>query len=636
MRALAGQRPSALAGSPVVALPRLLARARVDRWAVVALAACLVLALAYVAVVPPFESPDENSHYEYAMRLAELRRAPALEDRSPALYARVSEYMVARGLGLWIPAPDGGRQLGFNQELGRQPPFYYLLPAALGQLVAEPLGLQVRVMRLGSVALGLGVVLLAALAGRAAFPDDPFASRALPLVVGLTPGFLFIAASVNNDNLANLGGALAFLGLVLGVRRGLDRRSALLILGGTALGLAGKRTALALLPTAGIALYVLWAARWRHRTWAIAAIVVPLLALLALPTWALAPTGRVAGWQTTRAGQSSRSEDGLIGSAALLVAADGDAPARLTQVLSAADVTRAGASGLTAAAWIRSADDAPATARIGFDQGLGSSASATLAIDGTWRFARVAFTPSGSGPVRLTLATESRAALFDAVVVAPGDRAGVPELEDARGGTGRWGGERFANLVANGSGEIAERGLRPWVGALADLVGAPAPVLIALGAAQPLPPAALQQRLSFAFEGYLGRFGWLSLPMPDWTYQAATLVGLVAVAGLALRAAHPADRADRPVLGLCVLAALSAVGVAIVPFLIGVMGGELPQGRYLYPSILPLSALIAAGLGRLVPRSRHDLALVALTVGGAALNLVALGVTLVPRYASGA
>jgi hypothetical protein len=631
---LADERPSTLTRASTVLKPRLALRLGLDRWGAVALVLGLVLTLSYVVVVPPFESPDENSHYEYAVRMAQLRRVPTFEDRSPELVARVTDYMVARGLGLWIPTPDGGKEIGFGQELGRQPPWYYVVPALLGQIVSQPMGLQVRVMRLVSVACGVGVVVLAIAAGRIAFPGDPFAQRALPLLVALTPGFLFIAGSINNDNLANLGGALSFLGMFLAVRRGrIDARALVVIVGGLVLALAGKRTALALLPTAAIVLYLLWAARRRHPTLAAAVVVVPLLGLVTLPDWALVPTPRVAGWQTARAGQPSRSDEALAGAASLLVGPEGGPPARLMQVLSTADVARAGARGLTAAAWVRSVDGAPGHAQLGFDQGIGLAASTTVAIDETWRLLRVAFRPNGPGAVRVSLTADGAAALFDAVVVAPGELVGAPDLDDPDGKTGVWNGEPFANLVANGSGEAAERGLRPPVAAIADLVGAPSPTLVAVGSARLLPPDLLSQRFSFTFEGYLGRFSWLSLSMPDWTYQAAWLVVAVGVVGFLVRLIRPRDGRDRAVLALCVLGALSAIVVGVGPFLIGVMGGELPQGRYLYPSVVPLTAVVAAGLSRFVPVRRADVALAALTAAGLTLNVVAIGGTLIPYYA---
>jgi hypothetical protein len=599
-------------------------------WPLALAGAFLVLALAYVALVLPFDSPDENSHYEYAIRLGELGRVPTIDDRAQPLFERVRDYMVARGAGLWLPAPDGSRQIGFNLELGRQPPLYYLLPAALARLAPDDLGRQVRLMRLTSVLCGLGVVALGLAAGRAAFPDDRFTALALPAVAALTPGFLFISASLNNDNLANLGGAAAFLGLALLVRRGLEPRALAILAAGLLVGLAGKRTALALLPTAGLAL--LLAALWRlpSRPARAAVALVCLLVPLGLPLWGLAELDRAAGWQTARAGQTSRSPDGLLGEGAFLVVPDPSGrPGQLLQVLSAADVAGAGGS-LTVSAWVRSLDGAAASARLAVDQG-GRAASATVPVDATWRFVRVTYRPQGGGPVRVSLLAEpdGAGALFDGVVVAAGERVGIPEADDALARAGRWDGRPFANMVANGSAELTERGLRPWLGSLALALGAPPAVLVSLGSPDLLPAPLVVHRFQFTFETYLGRFGWLTLTMPDAVYWLAALLAVVALVGAVSRLARPTERVP---LGLCALAAASALAVGLGPFLVGAMGDELPQGRYLYPAILPISGLVAAGLGRFVPAGRESLALALLLAGGVALNVLALTATLIPRY----
>lgn len=565
----------------------------------------------------PFDAPDENSHYEYALRLRELGRTPTMDDRDPALFQRVSERMATTGVGLMLPRADGGRELGFNLELGRQPPTYYLLAAALSAAGGE-LGLQVRVMRLASVLLGICVVAVAWLCGRVLFPGEPFTSGATAALVALTPGFLFNSATINNDSLANLGGALAFLGVARCFRAGLDWRWVAVALAGLALGLLGKRSALTVLPAVALALY--WMTAWRLPRLRWAAALVPVAALLSAPLWAFVEQERAVGWQTAQAGQVSRSREALLGDGSLLVPGGG----RLLQVLSSADVARAGSEGLTIAAWVRSASDDPARVRVTLDQGM-RSAGSSLTVDGTWRFARAHFRPEGSGPVRVALiAEEGGGALFDGVVVAPGDRVGVPAVNagDVRAGT--WSGAQFANMAGNGSGEFAERGPRPGLAELADALGAPQPLLAALASARPLPSGLLPQRVWFTFETYLGRFGWLTLTMPDWTYWLAAVVVVGSAGGLVLRVGRAA--------GLCGLFAVSAFVVGVGPFLVGALPGELPQGRYLYPAIVPLSALVAAGLAAFVPAARQEQALRALVLVGVVLNVVAVSATLLPRY----
>jgi hypothetical protein len=611
-----------------------------------ALIGFVVLALLYAGLVPPFESPDENSHYEYARLLGELGRPPSPAERSTALRDVVERYMLERGYGLIQPQPDGRGRLGFGDETQRQPPTYYALAAPLGRLAPDDLEWQLRAMRLASVALATVVVAAAAVAGRALFPADRFARLALPLAVALTPGFAFIGASVNNDNLANAGAAVAFAGLAVALGRGVSPAALAMVGLGLVVGIAGKRTALPLLPAALLGLYWIVVARvgW-PRLFRAALAAAPVVAVVALAPLAFEESGRATGWQVEHAAEASRAADGLFGVAALRVAPGPDGrPSRLQQHLGAADVARAAESGLTATAWVRASDEvAPGQpgpkVRLQLVQG-GAGPSDERTADGVWRPLRVAATPHREGTVSLLLAVEpgAGAALVDGVVVALGQRDGLPDLGDASGRTGRWQETAYANLARNGSGEEAERALAGWLARLAEPLGASSALLVAmtdLSHLVAMPPAVLEHRLWFAFYSYVGRFGWLVLPMPDLAYGSVQLaVGLAGV-GLTLRlvGALRGDGRAGAAIGLSALVASTVLAAGILPFLTGALGDEWPQGRYLYPAIVPLSALLVYGLGRLVPPRLAGPAVALFAAGGIALNGVALLGTILPRYA---
>ena len=636
----ASQRATAAAEPAPAAPPADAARRALDPGAWI-VAGFVLLALLYVAVVPPFESPDENSHYEYARLLGDLGRRPLIEERSAPLRAEVERYMLERGYGLLLPSPDGGRRLGFNDELQRQPSTYYWLPAALGKLAAGDLEWQVRAMRLGSVVLGTLVVVAAVLAGRVLFPDETFPRLALPLLVALTPGFAFIAASVNNDNLANAGAALAFLGLAVALRRGLTFRALALAIGGLALAISGKRTPVALVPAALLALYwiALLRARWPTTPRVLLALLPVALAVVAAQT-AFEGGRRASGWQIERAADVSRVDEGLFGEAALRVApGTSGAPGRLRQSLSAADVERAAETGLTAVAWVRvdGADASTPTAKARLQLGQGDSGpSAELVVADVWRPLRVYHRATTGEPVTVTLAVEGEAAvLVDGVVVALGERTGLPEADDTTMARGRWAGAPFANLAANGSAERADRELAPWLATLLEPFGAGDLLIASTDVARltSIPGPVLEHRLWFVLQSYVGRFGWLVLPMPDLAYQVVLALAAVGVVGALTRLA---DRRAAPVVGLLVLIGAFVVAAATLPFLSGGLGEEWPQGRYLYTGIIPLSALVAMGLGRFLPPRLAEAGLAALAGGGLALNALALLGTIVPRYAGSA
>jgi 4-amino-4-deoxy-L-arabinose transferase-like glycosyltransferase len=180
----------------------------------IALALCLgfaLLAIFYAASTPPFESPDEASHFLYAHNLQQTGQLPVLEDQDtvfasqsaqrhhPPLYYALGALLISltqRGdLDAYLqlnPLASVGVVADNNLNV-------YLHP------VPPPSGdtaFAVWIFRLFSIALSTGTVWLiyrAALliAGRR------IALLALLLVVSI-PTFISISASINNDNLITL------------------------------------------------------------------------------------------------------------------------------------------------------------------------------------------------------------------------------------------------------------------------------------------------------------------------------------------------------------------------------------------------------------------------------------------------
>jgi len=242
----------------------------------------LSLALLYSAVNPLFESSDEMWHIGMAVRLA-------------------------RGEGLPVQRP--GEETPWRQE-GSQPPLYYALLAGLTRgfglslddfeaiYIRNPyawLGdpsrianrnqvlhgswerfpwrgavLTLHLWRLVSVALGLLTVLATVNTVHLLFPDRPGWALGSGLLVAVNPMFLFIAASVNNDNLVNAATAAGLWLMALRFRYQGDRKGrpywphAVLL--GLTLGAAAlaKLSGLTLWP---VALALLLGLAWRERQW---------------------------------------------------------------------------------------------------------------------------------------------------------------------------------------------------------------------------------------------------------------------------------------------------------------------------------------------------------------------------------
>jgi hypothetical protein len=190
------------------------------------LAAYVVLASIYSIVTPIFEASDELWHYPMVKYLADH--------------------------GLQLPPQDPANPGPWRQE-GSQPPLYYLLSAILTAGidtsdmervrrinphadigVGRPDGnvnmivhradmeafpwrgttLAVHVIRFFSIALGLGTVIVTYQLAREIFPEQPLIALGAAALNAFLPMFLFISASVNNDNLSNLLGNLLTLLIV--------------------------------------------------------------------------------------------------------------------------------------------------------------------------------------------------------------------------------------------------------------------------------------------------------------------------------------------------------------------------------------------------------------------------------------
>ena len=202
----------------------------------------------YAAFTPPWQAPDEPAHYNYIRHLAEGEGLPVL---LPGDYPH--QYLEAIKARRFPPdMPIAPLRYEFHQ-----PPLYYLLAVP----VYWGAGGALLPLRLLSVALG--ALLLLAVWGLvgAAFPGRPALRLAVVAFVAFLPMHVALAASVNNDILAELWLALGGWGL-LRVLRGRPTPRHLVgtgvVLG---LGLLTKTTAYILLPLAlgAVALRQAWA-----------------------------------------------------------------------------------------------------------------------------------------------------------------------------------------------------------------------------------------------------------------------------------------------------------------------------------------------------------------------------------------
>jgi Predicted membrane protein (DUF2142) len=257
---------------------------RVPRAAWVCALVAFLNAACWSVVSPPFEVPDEPSHFAYVQRLAETGRLPSGSGEvfPPAEQAVVGalrvknvrfdpsvgtistpaeQHTLERALAAPLPR-TGSPQAGVATS---QPPLYYALEtvpyklASLGTLLD-----QLAAMRLLSALMGGLTALFAYLFVREALPGAPWAWTVGGLGVALTPLLGLMSGAVNPDALLFAVSAALFYCLARGFRRGFTAGLALAIGAVLATGFLTKLTFLSLLPGAVLGLLVLCAREARR------------------------------------------------------------------------------------------------------------------------------------------------------------------------------------------------------------------------------------------------------------------------------------------------------------------------------------------------------------------------------------
>jgi 4-amino-4-deoxy-L-arabinose transferase-like glycosyltransferase len=245
-------------------------------------AAFILLAGLYSVVVPLFEASDELSHYPVVKHLADgkglivqqpgVETAWKQEGSQPPLY-----YALAAGLTSWIDTDDLPDMLWYNLRANIGNPLAAGNKNMIFHTEAEAFpwqrtALAVHLARFLSILLQSGTIYFTYRLSLEVSPGRSDVAALAALLIALNPMFLFIAGSVNNDNLVVPLATLALWLLARILRRGWPGRGEIVALGAV-LGCAGlaKLSGLTLLPLAGLTLaavafrrYRLRAAFWRQ------------------------------------------------------------------------------------------------------------------------------------------------------------------------------------------------------------------------------------------------------------------------------------------------------------------------------------------------------------------------------------
>ena len=116
--------------------------------------------------------------------------------------------------------------------------------------------------------------------------------------------------------------------------------------------------------------------------------------------------------------------------------------------------------------------------------------------------------------------------------------------------------------------------------------------------------AYLQRAVSDTFNSFWGQFGWMALPLPSWAYTLIALFLLLAAVGAVIgwlldrRSPEPAlqDAADSRWKRLAWLALALTVILGVAQYVYYNSEFVQFQGRYLYPTLIPLGIGLAIGI----------------------------------------
>ncbi|HUW12002.1 MAG TPA: DUF2142 domain-containing protein, partial [Anaerolineae bacterium] len=180
--------------------------------------------LIYVLVIPPWQTPDEPSHFGYVRFVMQThgfappRGAPV----DPQITASMVRFDFWR-LRYQASEPSSSDLQSESRIASGHPPLYYLLAAlVLTPLRDQELILQLYALQLCSVLMAASTVLVAFRTVKLLFPDDPVLPLTVTAFVASLPMHAFMSASVNNDNLAELVASLVVCLLVLTLRDGMS------------------------------------------------------------------------------------------------------------------------------------------------------------------------------------------------------------------------------------------------------------------------------------------------------------------------------------------------------------------------------------------------------------------------------
>ncbi len=233
-------------------------------------------AIAWSVITPPFQVPDEPSHFAYVKQLADTHTLPsshafefsheenralidldeangAILPPTGAISSLAQQHKLQSDLGAAAEEPgEGSNAAGVATS---EPPLYYVLEAIPYTIASKGTVLtRLELMRLLSALFAGITAMFVFLFVRETLPTSRAAWVAGGLSIAFAPLLGFMSGAVNPDSLLFAISAALFWSIARGFRRGLTDRRAILIGALTAAGLLTKLNFVGLFPGVLVAL----------------------------------------------------------------------------------------------------------------------------------------------------------------------------------------------------------------------------------------------------------------------------------------------------------------------------------------------------------------------------------------------
>jgi hypothetical protein len=218
----------------------------------------VIHALVYLAVIPPWQAPDEPTSFELLLTMEARNRFVGLDDTIPKIQHEIIASMERHHF--WDVGGYGGRPLTDDDRNFRtiwsccytqlnRPPLYHLLLLPIAKpTIGWPVERRLLLLRLMTILLSAVTVAVVARIGHELTEFHPAIRWILPAFVSLSPQFAYMSATFNSDNLAALLGSLVFWRLLRLLREGMTARSLAELSLLVVLGIGARRTTLLVVP----------------------------------------------------------------------------------------------------------------------------------------------------------------------------------------------------------------------------------------------------------------------------------------------------------------------------------------------------------------------------------------------------